>query len=161
MWADGFRGEEVRAAWEDAKLEAQSVRATVFSLETAANTPIHLPTPAEVEDRILNLHRLCETAPIEAREVLRQVFNGSITMSPQPDGTYLAKTEILPLVLIAPNARNPRSGVPGEGIVYISGCAGANSKLYTGKRPGVALVIPIPKPVDRRKLPATWNRKAG
>ncbi len=124
MWADGMRDEAVKAAWDDAKREEQSVKAAIASLEAAAATPIRLPTPAEVEDRILNLHKLCETTPIEAREVLRRVFNGRIVMRPQPDGSYLAQTEILPLVLIAPSKRNPRSGEPNGGIVYISGCAG-------------------------------------
>lgn len=73
------------------------------------------------EDRILNLNRLCEVCPTEAREVLGRVFNGSIVMIPQTDGTYLAKTEILPLVLIGPRSRNPRSGDPGEGFVYFDG----------------------------------------
>ncbi len=132
MWADGERGHEVRSAWEDAKTEAQSVRTAIAALEGAATMPIHLPSPAEVEERILDLHRLCERSPIEAREVLRRVFNGRIEMKPQPDGTYLAKTEILPLVLIGPETTKPQPGEPDWGFVYFRGCAGASRPLGHG-----------------------------
>ncbi len=85
---------------------------------------LHLPSPAEVEERVLDLHRLARTAPAEARQVLGTVFgDGMIKMLPQQDGSYLAKTEILPLLLIAAT-RNPRSDDPGGGLVYIDGCAG-------------------------------------
>jgi hypothetical protein len=135
MWADGERGGEVRAAWDDAKLEVQTLRATVSALEGASAAPIHLPSPAEVEDRILSLHRLVECAPVEAREVLGAIFGeGRIVMIPQADRSYLAKTEILPLVLIAPSTRNPRSGEPGGGLVYSTCCAGAIHSIYTAVR---------------------------
>jgi hypothetical protein len=126
MWADGDHGREVRSAWDDAKTEAEWVRAAISAFEGVAAGPIHLPTPAEVEDRIMNLHRLCETSPIEAREIFRRVFDGRITMQPQPDGAYLAKTEILPLLLIGPETAKPQPGEPDWGLcrVYISGCAG-------------------------------------
>jgi hypothetical protein len=125
MWADGMREQDVKTAWDDAKSEALTVRASIATLEGAASAPIHLPTPAEVEERILDLHRLCDACPIEAREVLGRVFNGRIVLHPQADGTYLAKTEILPLVFVGTSqARNPRSGEPGEGFVYFDGCAG-------------------------------------
>lgn len=125
MWADGERGDEVRSAWTDAKSEAQLIRAAIATVEGIAMTPIHLPSPAEIEERIFDLHRLCEKSPIEAREVLRHVFNGRIEMKPQLDGTYLAKTEILPLVIIGPEkTTKPRAGEPARGNVYISGCAG-------------------------------------
>jgi hypothetical protein len=48
-------GNEVRSAWDDAKGEAHSVRSAIGALESAATTPIHLPSPAEVEERILDL----------------------------------------------------------------------------------------------------------
>ncbi len=124
MWADGDHGSEVRIAWDDAKADSAAVRDAISRLEGAATAPIRLPTPAEVEDSILNLHRLCESSPIEAREVLRRIFNGRITMQPQTDGTYLAKTEILPLLLIGPKMAKPQSGEPDWGIVYFDCCAG-------------------------------------
>lgn len=123
MWADGMRGDEVRTAWDDAKKEADSVRSAIGALEAARGAPVRLPTPAETEDRILDLHRLCEASPVEAREVLRQVFGGAIVMQPQPDRTYVAKTEILPLVLVGPETPKPQTE-PDWGFVYFSGCAG-------------------------------------
>jgi site-specific DNA recombinase len=126
MWADGMRGDEVRTAWEDAKAEMKSTRLAVAALERAGAEPIRLPSPAEVEERILDLRRLAETTPIEARQVLANVFGGRIEMHPQADGPYLAKTEILPLVLIGPETAKPQPGEPDWGFyrVYIDGCAG-------------------------------------
>jgi hypothetical protein len=64
-------------------------------------------------------------------------------MIPQPDGTYLAKTEILPLVLIGANkAPSPRSGEPGGGLVYISGCAGPRHPLDHEVSRGIEVVVP-------------------
>lgn len=126
MWADGERSPETRSAWETAKTETADVRARVTELELATAAPLQLPSPAEIEERVLSLHRMAEVAPVEAREVLGRLFgDGKIVMIPQPDGTYLAKSEILPLVLIGgAKAQNPRSGEPGGGLVYFSGCAG-------------------------------------
>lgn len=117
-------------------------RASTGRSTTAATTPIHLPSPAEVEERILDLHRLCERSPIEAREVLRRVFNGRIEMKPQPDESYLAKTEILPLVLIGPETAKPQTGEPDWGFyrVYIAGCAGAQLDFPAQQIQGVAEV---------------------
>jgi len=80
---------------------------------------------------VLDLHRLAKEAPVEAREALRAIFkDGRIVMHPQADGTYLARTEILPLVLIAPQTRNPAR--PGRARSYAPvGCAGAISPMYT------------------------------
>lgn len=124
MWADGNHGSEVRSAWDDAKADAEAVRDAISRVEGAATAPIRLPTPAEVEESILNLQRLCESSPVEAREVLRRVFNGRITMHPQADGTYTARSEILPLLIVGPKTTKPQSGEPDWGIVYIGGCAG-------------------------------------
>lgn len=123
--------------------------------------PIHLPSPAEVEERILDLHRLCERSPIEAREVLRRVFNGRIEMKPQPDGTYLARTEILPLVLIGPETTKPHPGEPDWGFVYFRGCAGSICPFPTGESGAIPWDFVVPRPPDRRHQPGLWKRGLG
>jgi len=66
------------------------------------------------------------------REELRRLFrDGRITLIPQPDGFYITRSEILPLVLLAnANVQTP----PGEiserrqGFRYsASSCAGRNA----------------------------------
>ncbi|MCL2724824.1 MAG: recombinase family protein [Polyangiaceae bacterium] len=125
MWADGIRDPEVKTAWDDAKAEKASVRDQITTLEAATFEPLRLPTPYEVEDTILNLHKLAEKAPVEAREVLGRMFgDGKIQMHPQADGSYLAKAQLLPLVLIVGHKRrNPHPAEQSESV-YISSCAG-------------------------------------
>ena len=66
------------------------------------------------------------TAGTQAREELRRIFrDGKITLLPQPGGFYVARSEILPLVLLTlpPPADSSSEGV-GEGRYPASSCAG-------------------------------------
>ena len=44
---------------------------------------------------------------LAARELLRRIFkDGRVVLEPQPDRAYLARTEVLPLVLLAEGVRD-------------------------------------------------------
>ena len=72
-------------------------------------------------------------------------------------GFYVARSEILPLVLLTQTS-------PGENPGFVrytaSSCAGANRPISTSEEGGrFPFLILVPPPVDRRKMPSTWKRK--
>lgn len=103
--------------------------------------PIRLPTPAEVEARILDLERLVSASPTQAREALRRLFTGgAIRLEPQPDGVHIARSEILPLVMFGPTGAKPHPDIP-VGPAYTSlGCAGLQRDFPALQVRGVAEV---------------------
>jgi hypothetical protein len=137
-------------------LEAQVAVETraIAALEAARQEPIRLPSPSEIEARVLDLHRLAKESPVEAREALRAIFkDGRIVMHPQADGTYIARTEILPLVLVAPRNQKPRQAGPG-GVVYtgwlrggdftdVYDCRGAGGGADCSVKPSFGPVCPL------------------
>lgn len=98
-----------------------------LELETLANRaarPVVIPTPEEVRAVVFDLKKLLGTDPVRAREALRRFLkNGTIVLDPQEDNTYLAKGELLPLMVIPARKAKPRSSPTGA-AVYIDGCAG-------------------------------------
>jgi len=125
MMIEGDRSPRVRQMRDDLEAHADAEKRAIEGLVASAQEPIRLPSPAEVEARLVDLERLVTASPTEAREALRQLFSdGAIRLDPQADATYIARTEILPLVLLGPGSAKPRSGIQA-GPPYTSlGCAG-------------------------------------
>jgi hypothetical protein len=73
----------------------------------------HLPFPAQLEAQALDVSARVAQDPLAGREVLRRLLqDGRIVLQPQPDGVYVEKTAILPLVLLAErDRRNPGPAV--------------------------------------------------
>ena len=70
--------------------------------------PVILPTPNAVLAKALELDEILKGAPLRAREALRRIFvDGRVTMTPQPDGSYLVTGTFLPLVAVAETAKPP------------------------------------------------------
>lgn len=81
--------------------EASRQRKELSTLENAAVSPIKLPTPDEMLKIALDLETRLTANPTKGREELRRLFrDGRIDLIPQPDGFYVARSEILPLVLL-------------------------------------------------------------
>lgn len=110
--ADGERSESIVSGLHDLEAQAKAERATIAAIEERAATPIRLPSPAEVEQLVCDLEARIAQDPLRAREELRRLLkDGRIVLEPQPDRVYLARTSLLPLVLLAdPQITNRRFG---------------------------------------------------
>ena len=102
-------------------------RRTVAALEKNATTPIRLPTPEEMIRLVFDLEPRLMADVSKGREELRRLFrNGRIDLVPQPGGFYIARSEILPLVLLT---KTPPEDSPGGRRYTSSSCAGAIRSL--------------------------------
>jgi hypothetical protein len=91
--------------------DADADRKTVASLERLASAPIKLPTPEEMLSLVFDLERRLLADVSRGREELRRLFRGGrIDLVPQSGGYYVARSEILPLVVLT---RTPPEGTPG------------------------------------------------
>jgi hypothetical protein len=92
------------------------------SAETLAARPIKLPTPQEMIRIVLDFERRLMADVARGREQLRRFFrDGRIDLIPQPSGFFVARSQILPLVLLT---RPPPGEVPGSVGYTASSCAG-------------------------------------
>ena len=103
-------------------------------LERRAQTAIRLPSPDELMGIVFELEKRLSADTTQAREELRRIFrDGKITLLPQPGGFYVARSEILPLVLLTlPPPADSSSEEVGEGRYPASSCAG--SQLHVDNR---------------------------
>ena len=108
--------------------ERESIEEQLAQLEHQRDEPIELPGIDDVRRVVFNLKELLVSDPIRAREALRRFFkDGTIVLDPQDDGTYIARSQILPLMTIpAVQRKKPRSGSneASGSNVYSVGCAG-------------------------------------
>jgi len=65
----------------------------------------------------------------ELPERALQAGDERLVLEPQEDSTYVAKGELLPLMVIPAQKAKPRSSSTGA-AVYIDGCAGAIRPMY-------------------------------
>lgn len=96
------------------ELEAKTVivRRAVIDLEQASAGPIALPSPDDMVRLTLALERRLTSDVTKGREELRRLFkDGRIELLPQEGGFYVAKSELLPLVLLtAPPPEEAQGG---------------------------------------------------
>ena len=87
-----------------------------------------LPAPDDLYPIVFDLERRLTADVAAGREELRRLFrDGRITMLPQPGGFYVARSEILPLVLLTQPPPGEHSGGRGADVISrysASGCAG-------------------------------------
>jgi site-specific DNA recombinase len=86
-----------------AALEAEKVTAdrNVLDVERQSVEPVPLPTPEQMLKLAFDLDARLRSDTHRGREELRELFkDGLITLVPQPGGFYVARSEVLPLVLI-------------------------------------------------------------
>ncbi|HEX4516421.1 MAG TPA: recombinase family protein, partial [Polyangiaceae bacterium] len=102
--------------------EADAERRAFATADAFASKPIKLPTPKEMIALIFDLDRRLMADVTRGREELRRFFrNGRIDLIPQPGRFYVARSEILPLVLLTQGEPDQNAGsVRYTGI----GCAG-------------------------------------
>jgi hypothetical protein len=101
--------------------ETEAQRVEVAALEKDATAVIELPAPEDLFELVFDLEKRLLADPARGREELRLIFrDGRITLVPQPDGFYVARSEILPLVLLTAPA--PQEDLGGR--YTASSCAG-------------------------------------
>lgn len=89
---------------KDLEAQAKAEKATIAAIERDASTAIRLPSPNDVLERVLDIEARVRQNPTRGREALRRLLkDGHITLTPGPDGVYVAKSEILPLILLLEN----------------------------------------------------------
>jgi hypothetical protein len=92
------------------------------ALERDAAAVIQLPAPDDLLQLVFDLEKRLLGDVGRGREELRRIFrDGRITFVPQPGGFYIARSEILPLVLLTPP---PSEGDQGGRYTAVS-CARA------------------------------------
>lgn len=102
------------------------MRSKVSSLEKRAAAPIQIPTPDDLLRLAFDLERRLAADVGRGREELRHLFrDGTITLVPQAGGFYVARSEILPLVLLTtPPAVADQGGRIEVTRSLASSCAG-------------------------------------
>lgn len=110
--------------------KAKTLNLKIAALESTSTEPIQLPTPATIRGWMENLQAFIDRDPLAAREYLRKLLKGGrVRLRAQEDGVYVAKTELLPLVLLT---TTPPSGLPKEASLSSACCGGVIRGLDTG-----------------------------
>jgi hypothetical protein len=82
--------------------------------------PVPLPAPDELMEIVFDLEKRRQADPTRGREELRRIFrDGKITLFPEPGGFYVARSEILPLVLLS---QTPAPSPGDQGGRYLAPC---------------------------------------
>lgn len=125
--ADGHGTAAVAEKLRGLERAADAQRSKVAVLDRRAQTAIRLPSPDELMGIVFQLEKRLRADATPAREELRRIFrDGKITLLPQPGGFYVARSEILPLVLLTiPPPADSSSEEVGGGRYPASSCAGA------------------------------------
>jgi DNA invertase Pin-like site-specific DNA recombinase len=119
--ADGHGSASVAEKLRGLEREAEAERNVLATLEREGATVIRLPAPDDLLEIVFDLEKRLRADPASGREELRRIFrDGRITLVPQPAGFYIARSEILPLVLLTPPA--PQEDLGGR--YTASSCAG-------------------------------------
>jgi hypothetical protein len=108
MQAEGDRSAMVAELRADLEAQADQERAAIAELRGLAGAPIRLPPADVVTQRVLELRALADSSNIQgARAALRRYFkDGHITLTPEA-GSYVARGEFLPLMLLTDKAATP------------------------------------------------------
>jgi hypothetical protein len=105
----------MKYAWttiRDLEAQAKAEKAAIAELERQVELPVRLPTPDEIAEATFDLEQQLGEDPIVGREWLRRIIKGErLVLQPQPDGVYLARGELLPLMLLKAKKGTRRSGV--------------------------------------------------
>jgi site-specific DNA recombinase len=127
------KDEQSEYAWatiRDLEAQAKTEKAAIADIERQAEVPVRLPTPDEIVELAFDLEARLAQDPAAGREWLRRILKGEkLVLEPQPDGVYIARGELLPLILLVPQKGTGASGSPRRR--YPAGVAGARFELAT------------------------------
>jgi len=107
----GDQSEYVRKALVDLEAQAKTEKAAIAELLAQATKPIELPSADAVIAKSFDLERIIEKDPLRGREALKRLFAGGvIAVHPQPEGHYLAESQLFPLALVLGSAADQSCG---------------------------------------------------
>lgn len=122
--AEGNRSQTTGAAIKDREAQLRSDQLALAALKDRAMVPARLPTPEAILRRAQELDRVFRADPTRLREKLLRFFEkGRILLHPQADGTYVAMTALLPLVVLD-ETKNPGVRRPRDPSLSSVSCAG-------------------------------------
>ncbi len=102
-FANGERSPALSHALHDMEAQAVEERRQIVALERVARAPVALPDPAAILKRAVELEQRIAENPAGAREELHALFKDkALTLELGADGIYTARSELLPLVILAP-----------------------------------------------------------
>jgi site-specific DNA recombinase len=120
--ADGDSSDYIRKTLQDLEAQAKSDKAAMAALKATAAKPIPLPRVQDIVNRALDLEAMVKADPLKGRAALRRYFeDGRIELEPQEQGFYIARSKLLPLMLLT-QSKTPQPFGPGRAPQ--SGCAG-------------------------------------
>jgi hypothetical protein len=120
--AEGHGSQAVADKLRILEREATTERRALAALEKRTTTPIRLPSTEDMLAIVFDLERRLMAGVARGREELRNLFRGGrIDLIPQAGGFYVARSEILPLVLLV---QPPSEENPGGRRYLASSCAG-------------------------------------
>jgi hypothetical protein len=113
-----------------------------------------LPTPEAVLTRAQELDRVFRTDPTRLRQKLLRFFeDGEVLLHPQTDGTYVATSVLLPLVVLAETG-GPAVRELRDPSLSSDGCAGARCTLdhdVAAEAPDLRRPVPNAHGLRRRR----------
>lgn len=122
--AEGNRFETLGTAIKDLEAQLKADRAALAALKERAAAPVALPTPEAILQRAQDLDRVFKVDPTALRVKLLRFFErGQVLLEPQPDGTYVAMSTLLPLVVLA-ETKEPAIQKPRVPSLSSNCCAG-------------------------------------
>ncbi|MFZ5893256.1 MAG: recombinase family protein [Myxococcota bacterium] len=124
--ADGHGSAAVAEKLRGLERAADVERSRLAAYEKQAAAVVRLPSPDDLMGIVFDLEKRLLSDTARGREELRRIFrDGRITLIPQPGGFYVARSEILPLVLLTQSpSPEPSSEDSSGGRCPASSCAG-------------------------------------
>jgi site-specific DNA recombinase len=130
--AQGNVSPTIASTIRDLEAQAQQEEHSISALKARARGPVVLPTPDAVLKQGLRLGDILRGDPLRARELLLRLFrNEGVTMTPQPDGSYLGEGVFFPLIAfdesnsalgLTTKLQRPGTSAPGRSTAV--SCAG-------------------------------------
>jgi site-specific DNA recombinase len=118
--ASGERSQAITDALKDMEAHAAAERRGVAELEAFASATVRLPAPNDMLERVWEIEERLKQDPIAGRERLRRLVGGEIKLELNEDGVYVARMNLLPLVLLEDVSNRP----PGRGASLNVGSSG-------------------------------------
>lgn len=104
--ASGERSPAIREKLATLERQAKALDEHRSALKSDPSAALTLPTTEELLADVFDVEAAFRTNPTNGRALLSRYFkDGRIALEPQPEGYYLARTQLLPLVALTVGAR--------------------------------------------------------